>query len=309
MGQTAPYPESNDALGHPGTLRARMERDGCLFFRGLIDPEAIMTVRRAILAICRDAGWLAESTALLDGVAAPGVRHVEGEPGFWLVYQQVMKLEPFHALAHDAALLAMLRDLLGEEVLVHPRNIARIIFPHNIAYTTPAHQDYIHIQGTPETYTAWFPLCDCPLALGPLSVLAGSHRQGLYMTRASLGAGGRGVDTDALPFSWLEADFRLGDCVLFHSHALHRALDNQSPDRLRLSVDYRYQGVSQPVTEGSLLPHHGRQSWEEIYAGWSSDRYQYYWRRLPLRVVPFDRELYVRLDRDRAPALRSGEQG
>ena len=47
------------------------------------------------------------------------------------VYGQVMKLESFHALAHDPAMLAMYRDLIGEAVLVHPRNIARIIFPQN----------------------------------------------------------------------------------------------------------------------------------------------------------------------------------
>jgi ectoine hydroxylase-related dioxygenase (phytanoyl-CoA dioxygenase family) len=296
MTETQPYPEANDALGHPDELRARMERDGCLFFRRLVDPEALLAVRRDILQLCREAGWLAESSELMEGVAAPGVRHVEPEPDYMVVYDQVMRLESFHALAHDPALLAMYRDLMGEPVLVHPRNIARIIFPRNTKYTTPAHQDYIHIQGTPETFTAWIPLGDCPREFGSLSILAGSHRKGLLPTHAAYGAGGRGVETDDLGLPWLEGDFRLGDSVIFHSHAVHRALDNTTSDRLRLSVDFRYQGVSQPVVEGSLLPHFARLTWDEIYTGWSSERYQYYWRDLPLNVAPFDRSLYARLD-------------
>jgi ectoine hydroxylase-related dioxygenase (phytanoyl-CoA dioxygenase family) len=232
-------------------------------------------------------------------MAAPGVRHVEPEPEYMAVYDQVMKLESFHALAHDPAMLAMYRELLGEAVLVHPRNIARIIFPRNTKFTTPAHQDYIHIQGTPETFTSWIPLGDCPREFGSLSILAGSHRRGLLPTHAAYGAGGRGVDTEDLGLTWAEGDFRAGDFVLFHSHAVHRALDNTTSARLRLSVDYRYQGVSQPVVEGSLLPHFARLIWDEIYTGWRSDRYQYYWRDLPLKVVPFDRSLYARLDEAR----------
>jgi hypothetical protein len=296
MPETMPFLESSDVLGHPEELGARMARDGHLFFRGLIDPGAIREVRRDILTLCRDAGWLAEGSELTEGVAAPGDRHIEPEPDYMAVYDQVMKLESFHALAHDPAMLTMYRDLLGEEVLVHSRNIARIIFPQNTKFTTPAHQDFIHTQGTPETFTSWIPLGDCPREFGSLSILAGSHRRGLLPTHAAYGAGGRGVDTEDLGLTWAEGDFHEGDFVVFHSHSVHRALDNTTSDRLRLSVDYRYQGVSQPVVEGSLLPHFARLGWDEIYAGWQSDRYQYYWRDLPLNVVTFDRSLYARLD-------------
>src|SRR5438270_10179957 len=113
MSQTVPYIESNDALGHPEELRARMERDGCLFFRGLVDTAALLQVRRGILELCRNAEWLAEGSEPMDGVAAPGLRHVEPEPDFMKVYDQVMKLESFHALAHDPAMLAMYRELIG----------------------------------------------------------------------------------------------------------------------------------------------------------------------------------------------------
>ena len=99
-------------------------------------------------------------------------------------------MESFHAFAHHPAILDMCDKLFGEKTLVHPRNIGRIMFPENTKYTTPAHQDYIHIRGTEETYTAWIPLGPCPTALGGLSVLSGSHRDGIYPVKPAFGAGG-----------------------------------------------------------------------------------------------------------------------
>jgi ectoine hydroxylase-related dioxygenase (phytanoyl-CoA dioxygenase family) len=109
-----------------------------------------------------------------------------------------------------------------------------------------------------------------------------------------LGAGGRGIDTESLGLEWACGDFRLGDALLFHSHTVHKALPNTDPERLRLSVDYRYQGVSQPIVESSLKPHFAQVTWEEVYANWRSKERQYYWQRFPLNLVPFDPDHYGR---------------
>ena len=275
----------NELLSRPSALKEQARQAGCLFFKGLVDRAALEVVRREILSLCASAGWLAEGTDPMEGIAAPGVAHVEPQPAFMEVYDQVMRLESFHSLAHDAGLLAAVRALFTEDVLVHPRNIARIIFPHNVRFTTPAHQDYVHIQGTENTWTAWIPLGDCPRALGGLAVMLGSHHNGVYPVHSAYGAGGLGINTDVLPFPWATADYQTGDVLLFHSLTVHKALPNLTNDRLRLSTDFRYQPVSEPITEGSLLPHYARLSWEEIYAGWHSTRYQYYWRDLPLNIV------------------------
>jgi hypothetical protein len=177
------------------------------------------------------------------------------------------------------------------------------MFPNNNAFKTPPHQDYIHIQGAEATYTAWFPLGDCPADLGGLAVLAGSHRAGVLPVSPAPGAGGVGVETEDLALSWVTGDFLLGDVLLFHSHTVHRALDNRSPDRLRLSVDFRYQGMSAPVTEGSLKPHFSRLPWDDIYAGWKSHRFQYYWRRSDLRIVaPRPRDELIGRGKPSSPA-------
>jgi len=122
-----------------------------------------------------------------------------------------------------------------------------------------------------------------------LLVLAGSHRDGILPVHRADGAGGLGIDTRPLPQEWHGSDFAAGDVLFFHSHTVHKALPNQTTDQLRISVDYRYQGLSQPVVEDGLLPHYNRLSWPEIYADWQSTQYQYYWRELNVQTVPRDR--------------------
>ncbi len=35
-----------------------------------------------------------------------------------------------------------------------------------------------------------------------------------------------------------------------------------------------------------LTPHQGRLSWEQVYEGWKSNRYQYRWEKYSLKLVP-----------------------
>jgi hypothetical protein len=277
-----PFLISDTSTEDAQTLRERMQREGYLFFRGLISVPEIRQTRAEILKWCAVEGWLQPGSEPMEGIAATGVAHTEPTPDYMAVYDKVLRGEAFNTLAHDAGLLAVLRLLFEEEPLPHARNIARILFPQNTLHTTPAHQDYLHIQGTEQTYTAWIPLGDCPRDLGSLIVMPGSHRAGVCSVHRAYGAGGVGIDTEALPYGWAGSDFEVGDVVLFHSLTVHKALPNLSLDRLRLSVDFRYQPLSHPVAASSLKPHYERQSWEEIYADWTSTRFQYYWQDLPI---------------------------
>jgi hypothetical protein len=80
--------------------------------------------------------------------------------------------------------------------------------------------------------------------------------------------------------------------LLFHSLSVHRGVDNHTRDRIRLSVDLRFQAVSEPVTESSLLPHFNRLPWDEIYLGWTRPELQYYWRKLSLSTADFTRRFH-----------------
>ena len=123
-------------------------------------------------------------------------------------------------------------------------------------------------------------------------MLPGSHRSGMLPVRSAYGAGGLGVETDHLGLEWAGGDFLSGDVLLFQSLCVHRGVNNSTPDRVRLSVDYRYQGISRPVVQSSLLPHINRLTWEEIYRGWRRTDIQYYWERFPLRMADFTRRYH-----------------
>lgn len=269
-------------------LRARMANEGYLFFPRLIPDESLLDVRRDILTLCSEAGWLNSEHKKEEGIAASGVAYIEGQPEFMQVYNRLQHSEAFHALAHEPNLLDVLEQLFGEQPLPHARNIARIIFPQNVRFTTPSHQDYIHIQGTEETYTAWIPLGECPKELGSLAVLRGSHNLGILPVHKADGAGGLGIDTDSLPNEWTGGDFGIGDVILFHSLTVHKALPNSTSVQIRLSVDFRYQPLSHPVHSSSMEPHHGQVQWNEVYRDWKDSRLQYYWQRLPVNYTDLD---------------------
>ena len=74
--------------------------------------------------------------------------------------------------------------------------------------------------------------------------------------------------------------------LFFNSLTVHKGLPNLSGNRLRLSVDFRYQRASDLVMEKVLTPHQRRLTWEEVYKGWKSDRYQYHWKQYSLTPVP-----------------------
>jgi hypothetical protein len=263
-----------------------MQQDGYLFLRGLLPPVAVAEVYDAIMAVCQACGW-----ADAQG-RAHGAPRLEGSPDFWEVYDRVQCLEVFHALAHRAQILQIMGILVEARPFLHPRNIARISFPQAEHFTTPPHQDFVHIQGTSDVYTSWIPLGDCPRELGGVAVLAGSHVYDVLPVHKASGAGGLGVDTDHLALAWHTSDYAAGDVLIFHSHTVHKALPNRTTDRLRLSVDYRYQGVGQPLVEDSLDPHFRRLTWDQIYRGWARRDLQYYWRDLSLKTVSRDRSYH-----------------
>ncbi|MCB9148940.1 MAG: phytanoyl-CoA dioxygenase family protein [Caldilineaceae bacterium] len=281
-----PFTDSHDLLPSAADLHTQMKQDSYLFISGLIPHAQIDQVYSAIMQVCRQEGWVDARDR------AQGNTVVEGDEAFWAVYDPLQKLACFHALAHQPQILKVIEALVQETPFVHPRNIARITYPQTAHFTTPPHQDFVHIQGTAETYTVWFPLSDCPRELGNLEVLAGSHTQSILPVHRAAGAGGLGVDADNLGLTWRGGDFAAGDVLIFHSHTVHRAIPNRTKDQLRISVDYRYQGVSQPIVADGLLPHYNRLTWDEIYADWTRPELQYYWRDLKLKVVERDRSYH-----------------
>jgi len=206
-------------------------------------------------------------------------------------YQQIYQIQDFHAIGHDPALLSLYDGLLGGNVLRQPLSIARVMVPGSKTAPTPAHQDFIHIQGTKNVWTAWFPLGDCPVELGGLTVLVGSHADGLLTYHAAQGAGELEAYICDSGHAWGVADFRAGDVLTFNSLTVHRGMPNQLGERVRLSVDMRYQRADEPITHSSVTPHCDILPWEAVYDGWTDPSLQYYWADRDLHFIDRDEEL------------------
>ena len=238
---------SNDAIDDADELRKRIRDYGYLFFRRLHDPDMLRELRLEILGALRDQGWIRRDAELIDGVADISHRCAEGDLEYAQAYHQAYRLESFHRSGHWPSVINVMEKIVGGEVLPHPNKIARLWFPQYVEHTTPVHQDFVHFQGAYDTYTCWSPVGDCPIELGGLAVQPGSHKRNtVFDHHFSLGAGSLTVDTDEHQGDWVTTDYEMGDALIFHSLTLHQALPNVTDDRLRVSLDNRYQALVFP---------------------------------------------------------------
>jgi hypothetical protein len=297
--KTAPMPrefiDSSSLLGNPAALLERAASEGYLFFKSLLPTADVLEVRRDMLAVVERHGWRQPQMDALDGrVDLEAINRtpdleVRGDIGVpSKAYEDVQRLESFHRLPHHPRLLALYRDLFGgRKVLAHPRHIARMMTPHASLVPTPPHQDFPLIQGTSNTWTCWFPVGDCSMKLGGLSVLRGSHRKGYLPIQISDGAGNIAAQLCDGENEWIEGDYTCGDVLTFPSHTVHKALKPQVRDSIRLSLDVRFQPADEPIEEKSLKPHCDL-TWEEIYAGWTNEALKYYWQKDDLELAPWN---------------------
>jgi ectoine hydroxylase-related dioxygenase (phytanoyl-CoA dioxygenase family) len=263
-----PFRVSNDLLDDPPALRARMRDEGYLFFKGLGPVDRLAAARRDVTARLADAGWIDRDdpeAARWTGVGP----YTEGEVQYMNVYREVIRLPTFLAVPEAPIFLKIASALVDGQAFCHRLRIGRITFPNNIAQATAAHQDWHYIRGTPETYTVWQPMVDCPIELGPLAILPGSHKAGFIghsedktKKYASMGLTDEQIesalrrDEAAAGGGWVSGDFAVGDFVMFHSHTIHKALPNVTKDRLRLSTDNRYQKVGAEISTVSQGTHY-----------------------------------------------------
>ena len=301
-----PFVDSTEIQHDSAALRARMQEDGYLYIRGVFPKDEVEALRLYWLELLRNAGCVDQDAPLSDGVADLNGFGVEPETHYMKVLVELCRLPQFLALSHHPNIIELLGRLLDAPVFPHPKVIPRYIFPQKTEFTTPAHQDWIHIQGTEATYTAWVPFSDLTEEMGGLQICAGSHRSGVYQSRPALGAGAVEV-TDLQSEDWRYNPVGQGDLILFHSMIVHQGVPCRG-NRLRLSVDTRYQSLHEPISKTSLTSHvDAVAGWDEIYRDWSHDEpMRYYWQHLPLDIVDLDPSYFSRRG---DMAIEMGEAG
>lgn len=301
---TKPFVDATPLLSQPEELRRVAAEKGYLFFKLFFSREEVMEMRRLLLEVLQEEKLLDDTQPLMEGVGNMAlINKLQPDEINWNgigttqhVYHKIQKMQEFHAFGQHPKLVAMFSMLFGERAFPHPRHIARIMLPSEALKVTPPHQDFLHIQGSAETWTCWAPMGDVPVSLGGLSILEGSNASGLLGVTAAEGAGGLESILCNLGYEWAEGDYEAGDIVIFHSMTVHKALPNRQPGRVRLSLDLRYQAASQPIENASLLPH-GPFEWDELYEGWTREDLMYYWKRESFEFLPFDHDIRWQKDK------------
>jgi ectoine hydroxylase-related dioxygenase (phytanoyl-CoA dioxygenase family) len=289
----------------PRTLQAEISSKGYVLIRDLLPRTSVSSVLGNVTQVLSDAGWLLPEHKPQERMADIGAACGDPDPTFKRVYQQVFNLESFHALPHHPALREVMKMMVGEHPLVHPKPIGRLIFPQCERLVTHAHQDYEFMGGDPEFFTVWIPLHDCPVDVGPLRILEGSHRFGvqkherenLHVPEIPEGA--------ATGDGWVGGHVNAGDVLIFHSLTVHAASPNLS-ERLRLSLDCRFQDARRVLHPSNLVfAGESGKSWEKTYADWHSEDLMFYWKRIPLMLEPSKAELASLAETAESPSLRA----
>ncbi|HMN29233.1 MAG TPA: hypothetical protein PKE45_13875, partial [Caldilineaceae bacterium] len=112
---------SNEARNDAEELRRRLAEEGYLFFKRLQDPDKLRALRREMLTVMQQGGWLVAGTDPMDGIANLDARCTEGDLGYTDVYHEVYKLESFHRSAHWPEVMETVGTIMGRPVMPHPQ--------------------------------------------------------------------------------------------------------------------------------------------------------------------------------------------
>src|ERR1700744_3059470 len=282
------------------SLKSEMETYGYVFIRDLIPKGDLEPLLGDMLGIASREGWMVDGSAPLDRIANPAMACFDPEPKYKQAANRAFSLERLHALTHHPALTDAMKRLVGPRLLVHPKPIARMIFPNCEGALLHAHQDNSGIAGSSESYTVWMPLHDCLQGQGTLEIKEASHLSGLLTTEGY-------IKPETAPGGdWVGGRINAGDAVIFHSLTVHSSTLSTS-NQLRFSVDCRFQSYDEAISPLEIVfPNQakGGRTWEATYADWKQDDLKYYWRNLPLSIKPSLAELAAHAEKADSPEKR-----
>ncbi|QHN04981.1 phytanoyl-CoA dioxygenase family protein [Granulicella sp. WH15] len=286
-------------------LQDEIASKGYVLIRGLLPQDAVHSVLDDVTQLLSTANWLAADSDPRERIARMGAACGDPDPVFKRVYQEVFNLESFHALPHQSTLHNVMKMLVGDQVLVHPKPIGRLIFPNCEHLVVHAHQDYEFMGGDPEFFTVWIPLHDCPVNAGPLRILEGSHRFGVQPhQRENLHVPEIPIE-EAAGEAWVGGRINAGDVLIFHSLTVHAASPNLT-EQMRISLDCRFQDARRVLNPSNLVfAGESGKSWEKTYANWQSDELKFYWRSIPLTFKPSKAELEHLSQTAESPSARA----
>ena len=238
-----------------GALWQRLNDDGYLLLRGLLQRETVLNARNVILQHMQVQQALQPDTPLLQGVMPRGGKSVQMMGRKGIAHHPAVL-----ATVEHPALFALFERLFAEPALTYSYKWLRGV--GNEEYTG-AHFDFVYMgRGSPNLYTVWIPFDDIEITRGTLAICRGSHNLASF-ARIRDTYGKMDVDRDRIdgwfeldPLKiverfggqWLGSDYRAGDVIIFGMHTMHASTTNLS-NRFRLSCDVRFQPAGDPVDE------------------------------------------------------------
>jgi hypothetical protein len=257
--------DSSELLSKPDELRLRMQEEGYLYIKSLLNSQEVWQARLEIAACLAAEGSLNVGYPVEDCIAKPGLK-MSFRPDLATQSTIIQKL------LYSGRMMDFFHVFLGGEVRHYDYTWFRAVAPGQATYP---HGDSVYMgRGTDFVYTAWTPLGDISWELGGLMILEKSHRletiKNSYGRKdvdsycsnrknASMYASGQKGWHGALsqnPVSlrkryggrWLSTEFQAGDVLIFSIFTIHASLDNCST-AIRLSSDSRYQLACEPIDE------------------------------------------------------------
>ncbi|CCT72471.1 uncharacterized protein FFUJ_12346 [Fusarium fujikuroi IMI 58289] len=174
-------------------LRARYEKDGYLFMKGLLPRSDVLGCREAYFRFLSPSGVLQPNSAAVDGIFDPNNKGVnypsigaspfgkdQINPGSFASLAEKAHTEDFYL---DFSRHPALRDFVsglkgwGDNTKLLPRSLLRNNTPHNNAIGVHYDQSFLRY-GEPTSVTAWVPIGDISRQGGGLIYLEGSDTLG-----------------------------------------------------------------------------------------------------------------------------------
>ncbi len=241
MIEITPLTDRTSLIGGALAIRKRFEKDGYLFFRGVLDPDLVAWARgkyREALA-AEDLIDLAVEAPIWTG-SPPKTRRTCDALGTQ-VWHEIIKQPKLNAIMHDV----FDGKPMWLPIVAHRSYLPTGPLTEGQDLFAGRHQDAFYNQGI-EFALCWMPMMDIGLQSGTFAVLKGSHKRGnLHPLDVPLNS----IDPADTPVGdWRASEYRVGDVLVFDRMTVHAGLPNPS-DQIRMSLDIRVspEWAPQPV--------------------------------------------------------------
>ena len=269
----APLVDATIHLSDPETLRQAFCDEGYLLLRDVLDRTNVLAARREVFTRLAEVDEIQSPPEAGIATGSSRRRELAGDLGaFW---KSVSEGPALRRVTHGSRLRELAALLFDAPARPHDYLFLR---PAPVGNATNLHYDYpFFAGGASRIATCWIPLGEIPVGDGPLIVVEHSHRFADLIEpirAACLGSDARSFAaaqdaayqasaTDTLEFvrsrktRLLTAHFQPGDLIIFSGFTMHGSFDNHSSlNRVRLSVDVRYQPAAEPATDTRFFGPH-----------------------------------------------------